>query len=216
MAANLTVLCASKGRGSLRLLVKSFQKQKRIEGDRLRIFGDGWGEKWEEDGVTFEPSKKVGGYGHAHLDRGIRELETDYVTFMGDDDAYLPRSFERIRPYLKGQVVVSSFVNARHPKGIKIGPRHYGEQTKRLLLGGWQMFIPKGVEIGLLRGTSDAEVFRRVLKKEPHEFVDEPVMMFWAPRASERAWKRWGMGFIEPWSPEFVSWRSFQFGEEDE
>ncbi len=166
-AITISVICSTIGRPSLLELVESFMCQRREEEDRLVLFGDGWtGEGWIfPPEVRFQTKPKAGYWGHRWLVEGMRTCATTHYTFMGDDDVYLPRAFDEVRSRLGAKPLITSVMEPRNRHVIPWFEGTVLAHTKdrgRACVGGWQIWLPRNIQLVDFSGMSDAQAWREL------------------------------------------------------
>jgi len=212
---SIGVFCASKGRQSLRLTVVSFLAQELGPLDHLRIVGDGWEEPWIRDfaggPVSFAKGEKTGHFGHPHIWQELQErnMRTDYITLIGDDDMLMPGAFERLRKEMDGRRMIWYPMTG---PDLQVSPWMWFDPPQKPNPEHWRASNAFGLRAAMVHDGKpvwqkkawDGELYRDCADRQPSGLVLEPLVMVKAPLASREVWEE--VGFPGTWSEEYKGW----------
>lgn len=208
-SASLTQITATINRPSLWLMAESFLRQELLPEDRLIILGDGCTEpEWlqKHSQIVYIPCEKKGRFGHDHLHVTLNSglIGTDYVFLMGDDDAWLPEGLTLARRALGGEVMwYVPFLNeAGAPTPYVFhapapAPLPWNQMPVRA--AGLRPFIPNKKPFEWKYRDADGTFYAEQSERFLLGFWPRPVMLAWAPAASQQTWEELGMNQITPW-----------------
>lgn len=201
LAPSLTVLCATKGRTFLEIMVAS-QAATQLPGDRLILFGDGVPTppcalpEWAE----WRPCAKAteGVCGHLHLFNALNAgVPGDYIALMGDDDVWLPGAFGAFRHVIRQHKEEIDSIFYPTTRGT------VKARGERLLFRNRGPFPPFGPG-----HRSDGEFYGAVASRGRSRRMKQLVMVGRACFLKEEEWTAFGLGEVAPWKPWFETTRS--------
>lgn len=74
----------------------------------------------EVEGIDYIEGPQTGDYGNAQRDLGIAQAQADYLSFLDDDDVFMPGAVETIKSQLDGSPIIFRML---HPTGAVLWQR---------------------------------------------------------------------------------------------